>query len=200
MFAVSLPVSSFASLCVRPPPRPPPPTHTHPDVGFNCEECKSHITLAKWAQLEGKNFCKPCFKKVFMLRGKYSDVGGDAPKAGDGGEGAAAAKEPPSKPPGLPPTPSGVLPPSPGPPPAGGLPPAKPAAASVVVPRLPVSPPEPAPAPAQKAAPAAGGGGPSYGGGSKCTACGKSVYAADPKVTADGKVWHATCACSATFA
>ena len=33
----------------------------------------------------------------------------------------------------------------------------------------------------------------SYGGGAKCTVCTKSVYAADPKVQADGKTWHASC-------
>lgn len=65
---------------------------------FNCEECKSHITLAKWAQLEGKNFCKPCFAKVFGARGKYDDVasgkfkgGTGAGAGGDAGEAPAAA-------------------------------------------------------------------------------------------------------------
>jgi hypothetical protein len=37
-------------------------------------ECKSNITLAGWAQLEGRNFCKVCFTKIFSLRGRYDDV------------------------------------------------------------------------------------------------------------------------------
>jgi hypothetical protein len=168
---------------------------------FNCEECKSHITLAKWAQLEGKNFCKPCFKKLFAARGKYDDLasgkftggaaaaGGkaEAQKAG-GGEGAPPPPPPPPPPamPAKPPSEPAAEPPKPAPAPAPAPP------------KLPASPPAPAP----KAAPAAGGGGggggsaPAYGGGSKCAVCAKSVYAADPKVAADGKVWHATCACA----
>jgi len=127
---------------------------------FTCKECKSQITLAKWAQLEGENFCKPCFKKVFMLRGKYSDVAGAPPKV-TGKASVEKEAEPPS--------------------------------AAAAPPPAPVAEAPKAPTPA-KAAPAAATPGESkYGGGSKCDVCSKSVYFSDPKISADGKVWHASC-------
>lgn len=139
---------------------------------FKCKECKSNITLAKWAQLDGENFCKPCYKKVFMLRGKYSDVGGSAPTfagstatapAGEGGAGesgtnSAAAAPPPSTAPA-------------------------PAAAAKVA----------SPAPKSTGTTPAPTGESKFGGGAKCPVCAKSVYAAEPSVAADGNKFHAAC-------
>ena len=141
---------------------------------FKCKECKSNITLAKWVQLDGENFCKPCYKKVFMLRGEYSDVGGSAPTfagstatatAGEGGAGesattSAAAAAPPYT--------------APAPAPA--------AAAKVASPAPKPTGTTPAPAGESK-----------FGGGAKCPVCAKSVYAAEPSVAADGNKFHAAC-------
>ena len=124
------------------------------------------------AQLEGENFCKPCFKKVFMLRGKYSDVAGGAKKeakeaAAEGGAAVEAA----------PPTAA-----------AAAVPAAAASAASAAT-AVPVKPGAWVPK-----APAEGSAGDSkYGGGKKCAVCTKSVYTAEPKVEADGKIWHASC-------
>jgi len=133
---------------------------------FRCRECKECITLAKWAQLDGENFCKPCYKKVFMLRGKYSDVGGTAPvfagsttTAPAGGEGGAGES-------------------------------AAPAAPAAVAPAAAKAAPSPAPKPTGTPAPA---GEVKFGGGAKCPVCTKSVYAAEPSVAADGNKFHAAC-------
>ena len=77
---------------------------------FKCTQCKSQLTLSTWAQLNGENTCKPCYKKLFSLRGSYNDVSAAlsgvplvAPKvkesaavveAKSAGEGADAAKPP----------------------------------------------------------------------------------------------------------
>ena len=124
--------------------------------------------MAKWAQLEGENFCKPCFKKVFMLRGKYSDVAGSAKKAGEaeggggGGSGGAAAEVPAAQAPSA----SSVAVPPP-----SALAEASPAKPGAWVP---------------KAAPegASSAGDTKYGGGKKCAVCSKAVYSAEPKVEA----------------
>lgn len=31
------------------------------------------LSLGSYASLEGKFFCKPCFKKLFKLKGNYSE-------------------------------------------------------------------------------------------------------------------------------
>ena len=40
---------------------------------FRCEECKTILSLGKYASMEGRTFCKPCFKKLFFSKGNYSE-------------------------------------------------------------------------------------------------------------------------------
>jgi hypothetical protein len=109
-------------------------------------------------------------------RGKYSDVSSaaapakkEAAPAAEGGEGAPAAAAA-----------------------AAAAPAAAPAAAAAAPAAAAAAPVKPG-AWVPKA-PAEGGGGESkFGGGKKCAACTKAVYPAEPKVEADGKIWHATC-------
>ena len=108
-----------------------------------------------------------------MLRGKYSDVAGGAKKEGkEAAEGGAAAEAAP---------PTAV---------AAAVPAiAASAASAAAAAAVPVKPGAWVPK-----TPAEGSAGDSkYGGGKKCAVCTKSVYTAEPKVEADGKIWHASC-------
>eukprot|EP01111_Echinosteliopsis_oligospora_P009263 TRINITY_DN2687_c0_g2_i1.p1 TRINITY_DN2687_c0_g2~~TRINITY_DN2687_c0_g2_i1.p1 ORF type:complete len:121 (+),score=22.08 TRINITY_DN2687_c0_g2_i1:140-502(+) len=40
---------------------------------FRCEECKTMLSLGKYASMSGRTFCKPCFKKMFLTKGNYSE-------------------------------------------------------------------------------------------------------------------------------
>eukprot|EP00730_Choanoeca_flexa_P019036 TRINITY_DN9282_c0_g3_i1.p3 TRINITY_DN9282_c0_g3~~TRINITY_DN9282_c0_g3_i1.p3 ORF type:complete len:142 (+),score=41.00 TRINITY_DN9282_c0_g3_i1:1810-2235(+) len=40
---------------------------------FRCHECQRMLSLGGYAALEGHEFCKPCFKKLFKLKGNYSE-------------------------------------------------------------------------------------------------------------------------------
>jgi len=51
---------------------------------FKCLECKNVVNLTSVAMIEGKLFCKTCFKKIFTREGKYSsfsEKGGDRSRA-----------------------------------------------------------------------------------------------------------------------
>jgi len=40
---------------------------------FKCSMCKAQLSLGKYASMDFKYFCKPCFKKTFFLKGNYSE-------------------------------------------------------------------------------------------------------------------------------
>jgi len=40
---------------------------------FRCTECNKMLSLGSYAALEGDMFCKPCFKKLFRLKGNYAE-------------------------------------------------------------------------------------------------------------------------------
>jgi len=40
---------------------------------FRCQECKTILSLGKYASMDNKTFCKPCFKKMFLSKGNYSE-------------------------------------------------------------------------------------------------------------------------------
>jgi len=40
---------------------------------FRCGECKTILSLGKYASMDNKTFCKPCFKKLFLSKGNYSE-------------------------------------------------------------------------------------------------------------------------------
>eukprot|EP00002_Diphylleia_rotans_P022708 TRINITY_DN4454_c0_g1_i1.p1 TRINITY_DN4454_c0_g1~~TRINITY_DN4454_c0_g1_i1.p1 ORF type:complete len:100 (+),score=16.17 TRINITY_DN4454_c0_g1_i1:74-373(+) len=39
---------------------------------FKCLHCNGTLTLSNFAAMEGKTYCKPHFKQLFKLEGKYS--------------------------------------------------------------------------------------------------------------------------------
>eukprot|EP00041_Stephanoeca_diplocostata_P038417 m.1514987 g.1514987 ORF g.1514987 m.1514987 type:complete len:938 (-) comp25215_c0_seq18:3333-6146(-) len=39
---------------------------------FRCSSCNKMLSLGNYAALDGKLYCKPCFKKLFKLKGNYS--------------------------------------------------------------------------------------------------------------------------------
>lgn len=40
---------------------------------FRCEQCNGVLKLGSYASMEGRTFCKPCFKKNFFTKGNYSE-------------------------------------------------------------------------------------------------------------------------------
>jgi len=46
---------------------------TYCKTGFACSECTKKLGLGNYAAMEGKLFCKPCFKKMFKLKGNYDE-------------------------------------------------------------------------------------------------------------------------------
>lgn len=40
---------------------------------FRCEKCAGVLKLGSYASMEGRTFCKPCFKKNFFTKGNYSE-------------------------------------------------------------------------------------------------------------------------------
>jgi len=49
---------------------------------LKCAQCNTTLTLGKYAALEGKFFCKPHFKQLFLEKGNYSEgFGEDKPTA-----------------------------------------------------------------------------------------------------------------------
>ena len=44
---------------------------------FRCQDCNNQISLGGYAALNNKLYCKPCFKKLFKLKGNYSEGFGE---------------------------------------------------------------------------------------------------------------------------
>jgi hypothetical protein len=44
---------------------------------FKCIECSMTLSMANFAQLNGKLYCKPHFKQLFKLKGNYSEGFGE---------------------------------------------------------------------------------------------------------------------------
>jgi len=44
---------------------------------FRCGECNVILSLGKYASMNNKTYCKPCFKKNFLSKGNYSEGFGE---------------------------------------------------------------------------------------------------------------------------
>ncbi len=64
----------------------------HKGKCFNCEFCKAPLRPGNYAGLSGKYYCKPHFKKLFQVKGNYSEgFGEEDPKKKWAPSGIAAA-------------------------------------------------------------------------------------------------------------
>jgi len=51
----------------------------HPEC-FRCLKCKNRVVLINVAMISGDLYCKACFKKTFMEKGKYTSFGVGTPE------------------------------------------------------------------------------------------------------------------------
>merc|ERR1712113_1158584 len=49
----------------------------HKGKCFVCQECKRSLRPGNYASLSGKYYCKPHFKKLFQVKGNYSEGFGE---------------------------------------------------------------------------------------------------------------------------